>query len=199
MASRPTSGAWPSATASRTAPAGDLLLRRGLLDATEWQTLVRSAALDALLALASQLVRARAAAGTSFVPHRAQRVGPALGLDIGSAWDHAWQEAVRLAGFDVAPDARLQLRGRSRLVFGREANAVLGQMDGRATIRELAWRNGLALFAMMDWAARLVQDGVCAVATPEYAAVRHQNAAVQWTQPDLSLLGRVLTRLRQLD
>jgi hypothetical protein len=186
--------------------AGDLLLRRGLLDAAEWQTLVRSAALDALLALASQLVRARAAACTCFVPHRAQRVGPALGLDIGSAWDDAWQEAVRLACYDVAPDARLQLRGRSRLVFGREASAVLGQMDGRATIRDLAWRNGLALFAMMDWAARLVQDGVCAITGPEYAAarqqsaaIRHQHAAVQWTPPDLGLLGRVLTRLRQLD
>jgi hypothetical protein len=180
--------------------AGDLLLRRGLLDAAEWQTLVRSAALDALLALASQLVRARAAACTCFVPHRALRCpGPGLGLDTGAAWEHAWQEAVRLAGYDVGPDARLRLRGRSRLVFGREANAVLGQMDGRATIRELAWRNGLALFAMMDWAARLVQDGVCAITSPEYAAVREQNAAVQWTQPDLSLLGRVLTRLRQLD
>ena len=35
--------------------------------------------------------------------------------------------------------------------------------------------------------------------SPEYAAARQQNAAVQWTQPDLSLLGRVLTKLRQLD
>jgi hypothetical protein len=159
-------------------------------------------------------------AGTSFVPHRAHQIGSTLGLDIGSAWEGAWQEAVRLAGYDVAPDARLRLRGRSRLVFGREANVVLGQMDGRVTIRELAWRNGLALFAMMDWAARLVQDGVCAITSPEYAAARHQTAAVrhqtaaarhqtaparhptaavQWTQPDLSLLGRVLTKLRQLD
>jgi hypothetical protein len=79
-------------------------------------------------------------------------------------------------------------------------------MDGRATIRELAWRNGLALFAMMDWAVRLIQDGVCAITSPEYAAARQQHAAarqqhaaVQWTQPDLSLLGRVLTKLRQLD
>ncbi len=45
----------------------------------------------------------------------------------------------------------------------------------------------------------LVQDGVCAITSPEYAAVRQQNAAVQWTPPDLSLLGRVLTKLRQLD
>jgi hypothetical protein len=159
--------------------AGDLLLRRGLLDETEWYALVRSAALDALLALASQMIRARAAAGTSFVPHQAPSNGPVLGMDIGPAWDHAWHEAVRLAGYDVAPDARLRLRGRSRLAVGREAAAVLGQMDGRATIRELAWRNGLALFAMMDWAVRLIQDGVCAITSPEYAAARQQHAAAR--------------------
>ena len=176
-----------------------MLLRRGLLDEIEWHALVRSAALDALLALASQMIRAHAAAGISFVPYRAPTNGSILGMDIGRAWDHAWHEAVRLAGYDVAPDARLRLRGRSRLVFGREAAAVLGQMDGRATIRELAWRNGLALFAMMDWAVRLIQDGVCAITSPEYAVARQQNAAVQWTQPDLSLLSRVLTKLRQLD
>jgi len=176
-----------------------MLLRRGLLDEIEWHALIRSAALDALLALASQMIRARAAAGISFVPYRAPTNGSILGMDIGRAWDHAWHEAVRLAGYDVAPDARLRLRGRSRLVFGREAAAVLGQMDGRATIRELAWRNGLALFAMMDWAVRLIQDGVCAITSPEYAVARQHNAAVQWTQPDLSLLSRVLTKLRQLD
>ena len=179
--------------------AGDMLLRRGLLDEIEWHALVRSAALDALLALASQMIRDRAAAGISFVPYRAPTNGSILGMDIGRAWDHAWHEAVRLAGYDVAPDARLRLRGRSRLAFSREAAAVLGQMDGRATIRELAWRNGLALFAMMDWAVRLIQDGVCAITSPEYAVARQQNAAVQWTQPDLSLLSRVLTKLRQLD
>jgi len=59
--------------------------------------------------------------------------------------------------------------------------------------------NGVALFAMMDWAVRLIQDGVCAITSPEYAVARQQNAAVQWTQPDLTLLGRVLTKLRQLD
>jgi len=40
---------------------------------------------------------------------------------------------------------------------------------------------------------------VCAITSPEYAAVRRENAAVPWTQPDLSLLERVLTKLRQLD
>ncbi|MGD0243364.1 MAG: hypothetical protein ABSB59_24035 [Streptosporangiaceae bacterium] len=126
---------------------------------------------------------------------------------------------MRLAGYDIAPDARLRLRGRTRLMFGREAAVVLGQMDGRATIRELASRNGLALFAMMDWAARLIQDGVCAITSPEHtarrppmpvrrdnpavrresAAVRGDSTGVQWTSPDLSLLGRVPTKLRQLD
>jgi hypothetical protein len=110
--------------------AGDLLLRRGLIDAAEWHALLRSACLDALLALAIQLTRAPAA-GASFTPDPG-RARPGLGIDIGSAWDHAWHEAERLSGYDLAPDARLRLYGRSRLAFGREASAVLGQMDTRS-------------------------------------------------------------------
>jgi len=173
--------------------AGDLLLRWGLLDAAEWQALLRSAALDALLALAIQLTQTPAAAGTSFIPRQAHPVG-SVRLDTGWAWRHAWQEAERLARYDVGPGARLRLCGRDHLVFSAEAAAVLGQIDGRATIRELAWRNGLALFGVMDWAARLIQDGVCAIAARE----GREGAGPRWARPDPDLLRQVLTELRQL-
>jgi len=194
---------------------GDMLLRRGLIDAAEWQALLQSAALDALLALAIQLAGHGADPGvdTAFVPRRAHRDGSALRMDIGRAWAHAAQEAERLAGYRVGPDTRLRLSGRSRSrpVFGPEATAVLGQVDGRATIRELAWRNGLALFGVMDWAARLIQDGVCVIAPPEDAAPDNaapehappedapaEDAAIRWTQPDPDMLRQILARLRQL-
>jgi hypothetical protein len=170
--------------------AGDLLLRRGLLDAAEWQALLRSATLDAILALALQL--ARAPASTGFVPDQEPRAG-SVRMDAGWAWDQARQEAVRLAGYGVGPGTRLRLSGpaRSRLVFGAEATAVLGQMDGGATIRELAWRNGLALFGVLDWAVRVIQDGVCAIINPD-------DAGLSWAGPDPGLLRQVLAELRQL-
>ena len=170
--------------------AGDMLLRRGLLDAAEWQALLRSATLDALLALALQL--ARAPGGTSFVPGQEHRAG-SVRMDAGWAWDHARQEAGRLAGYGVGPGTRLRLRGpaRSPLVFGPEATAVLGQMDGRATLRDLAWRNGLALYGVLDWAVRLIQDGVCVIISSDVAGM-------SWAGPDPGLLRQVLAELRQL-
>jgi len=171
--------------------AGDMLLRRGLIDVAEWQALLRSAALDALLALAIQL--SGPGAGIAFVPRQAHRDGSVLRMDLGWAWAHAAREAERLAGYHVRPDTRLRLSGqaRSRVTFGPEATAMLGQMDGRATIRELAWRNGLALFEVMDWAAWLIQDGVCALADSE-------DAPIRWAQPDPDTLRQILARLRQL-
>jgi hypothetical protein len=47
--------------------------------------------------------------------------------------------------------------------LGRQAAAVLGQVSGHVTVRELAWRNGLALYGVMNWVARLIRDGVCVI------------------------------------
>jgi len=148
--------------------AGDLLIDRGLIDQREWQTVLRSAALDALLSLAIQLSGDPAPTGSSFVPEQAHPAGSAVRLDARSAWAYAWQEAGRLTGHAVLPDARVRWCGPDPAGpgVGGKALAVLGQIDGQATLRDLAWRNGLALYGVMDWVARLVQDGVCTVAGP---------------------------------
>ncbi len=176
--------------------AGDVLLRRGLIDAAEWQALIRSAALDALLALAlaggSGVPPAAPAARASFIHGQARCAGSVLRMDAAAAWAHARQEAERLAGRGVLPDARPQWcgPGRDRLVFSRPATAVLRQFDGRATVRELAWRNGLALYGVMDWVVHLIHDGVCVI-TP-------QDADIRWSPPDPDVLRDALAALRQL-
>jgi hypothetical protein len=197
---------------------GDLLVRRGLLDAAEWEVVLRSAALDALLVLAVQLAAGRPAGGTSFTPGEGCGAGLPLGLAAGSAWAYAKTEAGRLAGHAVVPEARPRLCGPGRAVVGGAAAAVLAQMDGRATIGELAWRNGLALYAVMDWVAGLVGDGVCALAGPPGPAGAQVPGPGQdwllprrppgtgtpagpgrWTPPDPGVLGRLLAALQKLE
>ena len=170
--------------------AGDLLIRRGLIDAAEWQALVRSAALDALFGLA--LAGDPPAAGTSFTFGQARCAGSALRVDAASAWAHVRQEAGRLAGRGLWPDARPRWcgPGRGRLTFSRQATAVLRQLDGRATVRELAWRNGLALYGVMDWVAHLIHDGVCVITPP--------GADIRWSPADPDVLRDALAALRQL-
>jgi hypothetical protein len=144
-------------------------------------------------------------------------------MDARSAWAYARAEAWRLAGQAIGPETRPQLAdpGREQLMSGRSAPVVLGQLDGRATLRELAWRNGLALSGVMDWAARMIQDGVCTVAgTPERARHRaaHERGPLlaarpaggltasapdlgvsRWVPPDQRVMRRVLAGLRRLD
>jgi hypothetical protein len=210
--------------------AGDLLLRRGLIDIAEWQALLRSAVLDALLALALQLAGDPLAAGTSFEPRQAPCARPVLRINTGSAWAYAWQEAGRLAEYEIVPDARPRWCGPDRPwpAFGREAMVVLGQLNGHATVRELAWRNGLALYGVMDWVTRLIQDGVCIATGPARypATTRNQDqdqllpdrpagteapagpgggtwhhpggARIRWAPPSPALLQHVLAGLKRL-
>ena len=89
----------------------DLLVRRGLLDAAEWEVVLRSAALDALLVLAVQLAAGPPAGGTSFTPGPGRGTGLPAGLAAGPAWAYAKKEAGRLAGRAVVPEARPRLCG----------------------------------------------------------------------------------------
>ena len=204
--------------------AGDALLSRGLIDQVEWHTLLRAAALDALLALALQLTADPSVAGTCFTEQQAPCVRSAPPMDARSAWAYARAEAERLAGQAIGPETRPQLAdpGRDQLMSGGQAPVVLAQIDGRATLQELAWRNGLALYGVMDWVARMIHVGVCTVAgSPERA--RHRAAAHEpgpllvsrpdrgrttsapdppvsrWVPPDQRVMRRVLAGLRRLD
>lgn len=178
---------------------GEALLSRGLIELVEWQTLVRAAALDALLALAIGLAADPAAPGISFTGEQAPCVTSAPTMDAASAWAYARAEAGRLTGQAIGPETRPQLAGpgRDQLTSGRQAPVVLGQIDGRATLQELAWRNGLALYGVMDWVARMIQEGVCTVArTP---AKTPGGTVRPWVPPDPQIMRRVLAGLRRLD
>jgi hypothetical protein len=83
----------------------------------------------------------------------------------GTCWAYAWQEAGRLAGQHVVPGARLKRCGPRQAwpSVGPAAGVVPDQISGRPAVRDMAWRNGLALYAVMNWVTRLIRDGVCTV------------------------------------
>jgi len=211
---RLTQNQWSQASADSEADGGegDLLLSRGLINAGEWELLLRSAALDALLALADD----QGTAGTCFVSRQALAEGPVLRLAAGPTWEYAWQEAGRLAARDIVPRTRLRLcgsagasfgesgfRGPAGSGFGPAARGLLGQFDGRTTLRDLAWRNGLALYAVMDWATRLIDDDVCIIGRPPGydtpgPGQAPADAGSRWMPPDLGVLQQVLAGLRRL-
>ena len=194
-----------------------LLLRRGLITAAEMKELLLSATLDALLAMAVQ-TGSGPLAGISFVLQPPHCAGSVLRLDTGSAWAYAVRVGERLARHEIRYQARPRLchPGQPWPAASPGEMAVASQIDGRATVRDLAWRNGLALHDTVEWIARLIEQGRCAITGPPGYVPRaraapggpdshahtprhRQDAQPQWATPDMDVLRQVLTGLRRLN
>ncbi len=196
---------------------GCLLLRRGLITAAEMKELLVSVTLDALLAMAVQTAGGPLA-GISFAPQPPHCAGSVLRMDTGSAWAYAVRVGDRLASHEIRYQAQPRLcnPGRPWPAASPAEVAVAGQIDGRATVRDLAWRNGLALHDTVEWIARLIEKGLCAITVPpgsvpttrvapaspsSRAQTRRdrRDAQPQWATPDMDVLRRVLNGLKRLN
>jgi len=179
-----------------------LLLRRGLITAAEMKELLRSVTLDALLAVAVQAAGGPPA-GLSFVPQRPHCAGSVLCLDTGSAWAYAVRAGKRLAGHEIRYQARPRLchPGWPWPAASPGELAVVGQIDGRVTVRDLAWRNGLALHDTVEWVARLTELGLCTIAgrPGTVHGTQQQDAQPRWATPDMDVLRQVLNGLKRLN
>ncbi len=194
-----------------------LLLRRGLITAAEMKELLLSVTLDALLAMTVQAGDGPLA-GISFAPQPPHCAGSVLRLDTGSAWAYAVRVGERLVRHEIRYQARPRLchPGQPWPAASPDEVAVAGQIDGRATVRDLAWRNGLALHDTVEWIARLIGQGLCAITAPpgsvprarvapggpsshDHAPGPRQDAQPQWATPDMDVLRQVLTGLRRLN
>ncbi len=150
---------------------GALLVSREVVTRTELRDLLWSTALDALIALTLPGSAGPLAAGIRFWPRRSHWVGSLLRLDTASVWADAEHKADLLAEREIPAEAcprlcRLTLPGA---VVNSEQWAIAWQFDGLATVRDLAWRNGLALYDTMERVGDLVQAGLCTVTPPAMA------------------------------
>jgi hypothetical protein len=196
---------------------GCQLLRRGLITAGEMKELLVSVTLDALLAMAVQTAGGPPA-DISFVPQTPHWAGSVLRMETGSAWTYAIRVGDRLASHEIRYQARPWLcnPGRPWPAASPAEVTVADQIDGRATVRDLAWRNGLALHDTVEWIARLIEQGLCAITAPpgnvSTAGVappgpsRHaqtlrdrRDAQPQWATPNMDVLRRVLNGLKRLN
>lgn len=153
-------------------PAGDIgahLLDHGLLTRDELRALLWSITLDALVALVAPLSAEPSVASTRFWPERPHWAGSVLRLDPASAWAEAGSKAARLAWqhISVLDRPRLCSLNRPWAVVEHSQWAVACQIDGSATVRELAWRTGLAVCDVAEWVCDLARAGLCTLSAGE--------------------------------
>jgi hypothetical protein len=147
---------------------GALLVSGDVVSRSELRSLLWSVALDTLVALTLPVQAGPMQAGVRFWPRRSPWVGSLLRLDVASVWDDVSRKAERLTRREIPAEGCPQLRPMAHpwAVVKSEQWAVAWQLDGLATVRDVAWRNGYALYDTLEWVGDLVQAGLCTVVPP---------------------------------
>ena len=107
--------------------------------------------------------------GTWFAPQRSHWAEAVLAMDVASVRTYLDQITQRLAWYDIPARGcpRLSGAGHPEGLVHRDQQAIVGQIDGRTTVAELAWRGGFALHETVESIGRLVHAGMCTVAAPD--------------------------------
>ncbi|WP_433223595.1 DUF4388 domain-containing protein [Microtetraspora malaysiensis] len=155
---------------------GALLVEQGLIGKDEMLEVLRSVVLDAITAMTAMTARmagGSSATGIRFMPLERSWAGTMLRLEIEFVQSEVARRAELLAGHDVSLDGRPRasdLRGPLGIVE-REQWMVACRIDGVVTLRELAWRNGFALYDTVASVSGLVRAGLCTLLAPEEAVL----------------------------
>lgn len=130
---------------------------------TELQELLRSVIVDAVLALTMPLSGDAAVSGIRFEAPRAHWASAFARLPLDSVREETVCRAARLARYQVSRTSTVSLRDldHGAMVLTREQWAVASRVGRTSTVRDLAWRSGLALCDTIECVARLVRAGVC--------------------------------------
>ena len=138
----------------------------------ELQDLLRSAIVDAILALTVPLSGDVAVSGIRFEAPRAHWASAFARLPLDSVREEAVCRAARIAPYQVSRTTTVALRDldREAMVLTREEWAIASRIGRTATVRDLAWCSGLALCDTIECVGRLVRAGVCTLGPARSAA-----------------------------
>jgi Domain of unknown function (DUF4388) len=134
----------------------------------ELQALLRSVIVDAIIALTVPLAGS-AVSGIRFEAPRAHWASAFARLPLDSVREEAVCRAARLARYQVSRSSAVSLRDMDQgsMVLTREQWAIASRIGRTSTVRDLAWRSGLALCDTIECVGRLIRAGLCTlVASP---------------------------------
>lgn len=134
----------------------------------ELQALLRSVIVDAIIALTVPLAGSTVS-GIRFEAPRAHWASAFARLPLDSVHEEAVSRAARLARYQVSRSSAVSLRDMDQgsIVLTREQWAIASRIGRTSTVRDLAWRSGLALCDTIECVGRLIRAGLCTlVAAP---------------------------------
>jgi uncharacterized protein DUF4388 len=137
----------------------------------ELQALLRSAIVDAIIALTVPLAGS-AVSGIRFEAPRVHWASAFARLPLDAVCEEAVCRAARLARYQVSRASVVSLRDMDQgsMVLTREQWAIASRIGRTSTVRDLAWRSGLALCDTIECVGRLIRAGLCTLITPPAAS-----------------------------
>ena len=138
----------------------------------ELQALLRSVIVDAIIALTVPLSGA-AVSGIRFEAPRAHWASAFARLPLDSVCEEAVCRAARLARYQLSRSSTVSLRDMDQgsMVLTREQWAIVSRIGRTSTVRDLAWRSGLALCDTIECVGRLIRAGLCTLIPAPAASV----------------------------
>lgn len=147
---------------------GTVLVERGFISTDDLRSVLRSVALDSIMALLAASAGEPVPVPIRFTPLAWHSARSVLRLDAGWVRAEVAGRAARLNRHDVPVAARPGLSDLDRpgAVVTREQWALAGKIDGATSVQNLAWDNGFALYDTIEWVADLVDQGLCTMRAP---------------------------------
>ena len=144
------------------------LVERRFISKDDLRSVLRSAAMDAIMAMTAPAAGGPVPARIRFTPLAWHWARSVLRLDAGSVRAEVAGRAARLTRHDIPVAARPRLSDldRGAAVVTREQWALARKIDGVASVQDLAWDNGFALHDTIEWVAELAERGLCTVGAP---------------------------------
>ncbi|MEV0967592.1 hypothetical protein [Microtetraspora glauca] len=172
-----------------------LLVEQGLIDEGDMLAVLRSVVLDAITAMTAPVAGGPSVTGVLFVPLERSWAGAMLRLEAEFVRSEVARRVTLLAAHDVSFDGRPKVSDLRRPlgIVKREQWTVACRIDGVVTLRELAWRNGFALYDTVESVDGLIRAGLCTLPAPgevvppqhdDVRAARGSGGGVTWLGPE---------------
>jgi len=147
---------------------GDLMVERGLITRSDFQAVLRSAVVDAIIDLTVPGAGEPISVSSWFVPQERHWAASSLGLDPESLRAEIGQSAALAARRDIPVQTRPRLSDLQRpaAVVTADQWRVACNLDGGTTVRDVAWRCGMPLNDTLTRVSELVQAGLCTLDAP---------------------------------
>jgi hypothetical protein len=174
---------WEEWTAIRAAggpaaPVGPTLLKRSIVTDDELHRLLRSVVVDSVYAVVVGRDAGQPAPAAAFTPQRRDWIGASTRLDVGSVVDETRARAARLTRLGMRPEAvatAVPPRGPWVVLTPGQWRTVW-RIDGRGSMRDLAWATGLSIVDTMEAVGELVHAGLCRLDLPQRSPAPGKDA-----------------------